>query len=134
MRALLLILAGALGVNGAAQAASVSFLGKAPIAYMTDEDKRLFQAAVAKALDDTADGDTVTWSNPATKAGGEIKLVRTEDADAMLCRIAQVHSRAGGRENRGVYRACKEADGPWRLAAVAGAPRNPESKPDEAAE
>ena len=129
--AILLILLYAAAV---AQAANVRFLGDAPIAYMTEEDKRLFREAVAKALDETADSQTVTWQNPKTKAGGEIKLVRTDDMHAMLCRIAQVHNRAAGRENRGVYRACKDAEGEWRLTAQGVSARKSKPKPEEAAQ
>jgi surface antigen len=103
---------------GSAHAANVHFLGNAPIAYMNDADIRLFREAAAQALDDTADGKTVTWRNPETQAFGEIKLLRTEVRDELFCRVAQVHNRAAGRENVGVYRACKDAGGDWRLAAA----------------
>ena len=117
MRAFVGVVVMALAASGAAQAANVNFLGDAPIAYMNEDDQRLFREAVAKALDKTSDGQTVSWSNPKTKAGGEIKLIRTDDMHGDLCRIAQVHNKAGGRENRGVYRACKNAKGEWRLRA-----------------
>ena len=113
----------------AAEAANLSFMGDAPVAYMTDEDIRLFQEAADKALDDTVDGDSVTWSNPKTDAGGEITLLRTDDSHAMLCRIVRVQNRAGGRENRGVYRACKDTDGAWRLAAAGVTATKPEQQP-----
>ena len=132
MRVWTLVFTLALAAMGSAEAANIRFLGDAPIAYMNEEDKRLFREAVGKALDATADGRTVAWSNPKTKASGEIKLIRTDDMHAMLCRIAQVHNRAGGRENRGVYRACKDADGQWRLQAQGVSARKP--KPDKAEE
>ena len=129
MRTLIMVAATVVATLGVAQAANVNFLGDAPIAYMNAADQRLFREAVFKALDKTPDGQTVTWSNPKTKAGGEIKLMRTDDMHAELCRIAQVHSKAGGRENRGVYRACKNAKGDWRLAAQGVAAQKPKAKP-----
>ena len=134
MRIWILLTALSLGALGAAQAANVNFLGEAPIAYMNDEDLRLFREAVGKALDDTADGQTVSWSNPKTSAGGEIKLIRTDDMHAELCRIAQVQNQAGGRENRGVYRACKDAKGDWRLVAQGVAAQKPRPQPKPKAE
>ena len=130
----LLFLGMILGAIGVAQAANVNFLGDAPIAYMNADDQRLFREAVTKALDKTADGQTVNWSNPKTKAGGEIKLIRTDDMHGDLCRIAQVHNKAGGRENRGVYRACKNAKGEWRLVAQGVAAQKRKAKSQQKSE
>ena len=129
MRVLSITAAIILTTVAAAEAANVNFLSDAPIAYMNEDDQRLFREAVFKALDDTADGQTVNWSNPKTKAGGEIKLIRTDDMHGDLCRIAQVHNKAGGRENRGVYRACKNAKGDWRLVAQGVAAQKAKAKP-----
>ncbi len=128
MRVWIVIVLATVSAGVSAQAADVRFVGETPLASKNEEDMRLFRRAVGKALNDTADGQTLTWEHPGTEASGEIKLIRTDDMHATLCRIVQVRNQANGRETRRVYRACKEANGNWRLVAQGTAAQKPRAR------
>lgn len=120
----------ALTLAPASFAVNETFLKEAPYAaYFTDEDRRITNATLDKALDEGRDGETRRWENPSTGASGEIKvLARLAPPDAN-CRAAQVTNRARGRVGKGTYVFCRNANGAWMLAPDKREPRSQKPKP-----
>jgi surface antigen len=99
-------------------AQNTSFLSKGPIAYLTEADDELLQAAFDEALDQKADGETVEWSNPDTGHGGSIKVLDTHEDYGTTCRTLRTATQAAGRSGGGDYRLCKAADDTWQFAPL----------------
>ena len=90
------------------------FLAKSPYAFMKDEDRAQFQAALAAALKGAADGETREWSNSSTRSGGKVTVLRTLDSDtAGHCREVRIANRAGGRSETNDMVLCQRQDGRW---------------------
>ena len=100
----------------AAPALAANLTGDAPLAHFKGKDQAMFDAALHTALDDGKPGTTVTWSNPETKAGGEVKAMKSFTRGESACRTVHVSNRAEGRTSSASYNFCKSAQGKWVLA------------------
>jgi len=98
-----------------AHAFNTQFMNNTPLSKMTTEDVTLFKAAVYAVLDEGADGSTRPWSNPKTRAGGEITAVRTFEERGESCRELEIANSAGGLTNRSLSTLCRVPGGNWRL-------------------
>ena len=99
-------------------AQNINFLNRGPIAHMDDTDKSILREAVADALNNHADGETVEWQNPGTGHGGTITLIDTHEDYGTTCRSVSSRSQAAGRSGGGNYRLCKATDGTWQFAPL----------------
>ena len=99
-----------------AMAANMNFMKDAPYSKFTEEDRRIFNDAVQDTLNKGADGKAHAWSNPATKAGGEIKPLKSFDSAGVACRNVSIANKAKGLSAKGEYKLCKDASGKWALA------------------
>ena len=97
-------------------AANIGFLKDAPYSKFTEEDRKIFDDAVQDTLNKGVDGEASAWSNPATRAGGEIKVLKTLDSAGVSCRKASIANKAKGLSHKGEYKLCKDASGKWKLA------------------
>jgi len=97
-------------------AANTNFAKDAPYSKFTAEDRKIFDEAVQDTLSKGADGEARAWSNPATKAGGEIKPLKTFERGSATCRSVSIANKAKGLSAKGEYRLCKDASGKWTLA------------------
>jgi surface antigen len=96
-----------------------------PYASFTDKDRAIFQKALDGALDKDADGKASAWSNPDTKARGEIKPVKSFQRAGSPCRTATITNHAKGRSATGPFTFCKEASGRWKVVPADPAPAKP---------
>lgn len=99
-----------------ATAQNIGFLSKGPIAYLNDDEMALLKETLRQALENGADGETVTWESPKTDHNGQIELLDTHDDYGTTCRTIRTHTFAGGREGGGIYRLCRADDDSWRFA------------------
>jgi surface antigen len=110
------LLAAALSMASLAMAQDMRFMSDNPFVYFTKEDHALFDEAMAEALDKNADGQARPWSNPNTRAGGQLKPVKSFERDGLKCRRVYIASKAKGRSASGEYNLCKQASGKWTMA------------------
>ena len=87
-----------------------------PAEKFTDEDARLFGEASRKALNEAPVGESVSWSNPATKSHGELKVLKEFTWKESPCRQLRVSNEAQGRKATNALDLCKVA-GKWRLVS-----------------
>ena len=99
-----------------ASAQNIEFLHRGPIAYMNDIDKEILSKTLQTALDETADGESLRWSNPDSGSEGTIEVLDTHEDYGTTCRTVRSHSKASGREGGGVYRLCRADDDSWQFA------------------
>jgi len=111
-------------LSSAATAQNIGFLSKGPIAYLNDDDKAILSETLNQALENAADGDSVTWENPKTGHNGRIEILDTHEDYDTTCRTLRTHTSAAGREGGGVYRLCLADDKSWQFA-----PRRRTNKP-----
>ena len=93
------------------------WLNFSPVSYFTDKDWEIAKETARNALDNTADGETVSWDNPDSKNRGSMTPVSTSNVDGKSCRAMKIenHSR-NGMSGSGVYDFCKDAENKWRIA------------------
>jgi len=100
---------------GTAAAQDMRFMSDTPYVHFTKDDKAMFRKAMMQALDTAKDGDTSTWSNPASGAGGEIKVLKSYEAKSQKCRTLAIANKAKARSNAGEYNFCVKS-GKWVLS------------------
>lgn len=88
-----------------------------PISEFSEEDLSLFGKAHSEALEDRADGDTVSWKNPDTGASGTITPLKTDRIDGRECRLLRIINSAGGRTGDSRFWYCKQPDGLWKIVS-----------------
>jgi hypothetical protein len=92
----------------------------APIARFTDHDMQLFKQTLNGVLDVGTVGEARTWSNPDTKARGEITAItaiKSFERDTVPCRRFAIKNWAKGRSALGQYNFCVQENGPWAAAS-----------------
>ena len=94
----------------------VPLLHNTPAERFTEDDMRMFAASVNKALGETADGQTVSWENPATKARGSIVVEQTGTRDGLICKNIRITNEARNRKATQVLTLCQEKSGEWTFA------------------
>ena len=95
----------------------IPVLKNTPAERFDEEDLRLFLEAGRKALSDTPDQQSVTWENPATKAGGELTVLKSYESKGRPCKSVRVRNHAEGRKNDVTLDACR-VDNRWRLVGT----------------
>jgi len=116
MRSIVLTLAMACASPALAQN-WVQLLKNTPAERFDKEDLRIFVATNDKALDETPDGQTLSWENPKTKHHGEITVLRSFESKGRSCKDLRVRNEADGRKGDNKLRWCK-VDGNWRLLSA----------------
>ena len=97
----------------------VPLLKNSPAERFDEDDLQMFIVNARKAVNETPDNQTVSWENPATKANGDITVLKTFQKDGRTCKRVRVRNEAGGRKATSVVDACK-FETRWRLI---GAPQ-----------
>jgi len=97
----------------------VPLLKNSPAERFEEDDLQMFITAARKAVNETADNQTVSWENPDTKAHGDITVLKSFEKDGKTCKRVRVRNEAGGRKASSVVDACK-VGARWRLI---GAPQ-----------
>lgn len=92
-----------------------SFLRNTPAESFTDEDWKIFKEALNGALNEAADGESRTWENPATGAGGEFTILKTVKSAKSDCREVKMTNHAGNRSRTSGQVFCVGDDGVWKL-------------------
>lgn len=103
----------------------VSILKNTPAERFKDDDLEMFIAASRKALNETPDGQTVSWDNPATKARGSITVDETRVRGGQTCKRVRVENQAGTRKGKQALDVCKGSDGRWALAPTPAPAKKP---------
>jgi surface antigen len=98
--------------------ASAASLGSAdmPFAHFTDKDREILIQNLDAVLEKGADGQARKWSNPDTKASGQITPIKSFERGGAPCRTLTVSNKAKGRSATGPYTFCKQPPGDWKLA------------------
>jgi surface antigen len=92
----------------------VGILKNTPAERFDEEDLRIFMDIGRKALNETPDGQSVTWENPKTRARGEITVLRSFESKGLPCKEVRLRNEAQGRKGDNKLNLCKKDD-KWRL-------------------
>lgn len=115
------LIAAAAGGNPAAIAASVvgGLLVGGLVGNLLDErDKRLQAEAAHRALETAPAGTSVAWKNPDTGHSGTVTPTKTYQAPGGgYCRDYQTTVEIDGKQERASGKACRQADGTWRVTS-----------------
>ena len=106
---------------GPALAAPAVMLNNALITQISKADKPAFHQAVAQALNDTADGQSVNWSStPKRKAApitAKITPLQTSTAGDRTCRLLEGDFARTSTTETWKFWFCKQPDGTWKASA-----------------
>jgi surface antigen len=92
------------------------WLRGAAITDFKDSDWALLQETARTVLNDKPDREQVNWSNPETGNRGSILALATFQHSGQKCRrVAMRNITHRGREDRGAYSLCQQADGTWQF-------------------
>lgn len=111
----LVVAAALLAGGGAAVAAGFGFLAETPMGKFNEDDLKLMNAAVDKALAASEVGAPVRWANDKTASSGEVTPQRAFESKGRACRELKVVNRHQRLEATGIYTMCRE-NGGWKLA------------------
>lgn len=101
-----------LAASSIATAAGLGFLAESPLARFNEDDLKLMNAAMEKALTATELGMRTSWVNDKTGSSGEVTPQRAFESRGRPCRELRVVNRHRALEASGVYTMCRE-DGRW---------------------
>ena len=106
-----------LAAGGAAQAAGFGFLSETPLGRFNENDIRLMNGAIEKALAAGEVGAPVSWTGDGTRSSGEVTVQRAFESRGQACRDLRVVNRHRQLESAGIYTLCREgAD--WRVVEI----------------
>jgi surface antigen len=83
--------------------------------YLDERDRQQAYSTANHALDNNADGQTASWSNPQNNTGGYTTPTETFQTSSGTCRTFQTGVSANGQEQSGTGTACRQPDGTWAL-------------------
>jgi surface antigen len=107
----IVLLAGA----GAAAAAGFGFLADSPIGKFNEDDLKLMNGAIDKALTASTPGVRTRWANEKSGSSGEVTPQRAFERNGRACRDVKIVNRHKTLEASGIYTMCRD-DGQWKLA------------------
>jgi len=84
-------------------------------AYLDERDRQQAYSTANYALNNNADGQMATWSNPDKGTGGYTKPTETYQTANGTCRTYQTGVTANGQSQTGTGQACRQPDGTWKL-------------------
>lgn len=90
-----------------------AFLGGKIGQYMDRQDKMEMQ----RALETAPVGESVNWKNPDNGNQYSVKPVRTYYVHEQPCREYITHATIGGKKEQIYGKACRQADGSWKVAS-----------------
>ena len=90
-----------------------AYLGGRIGQYMDRQDKMEMQ----RALETAPVGQAVNWKNPDNGNQYSVKPTRTYYANEQPCREYITHATIGGKKEQIYGKACREADGSWKVAS-----------------
>ena len=99
-----------------ASAQNLLFMKDSPFAQFTEEDHGIFNETLNDTLSRAAQGETRKWSNPKTRASGEMTPLKSFDRDGRSCRTLSIKNKAKGLTGAAKYNFCKQDTGQWALA------------------
>ena len=92
----------------------VSLLKNTAAERFDEEDLRLFMENARKALAEGADGQTLSWDNPKTRARGDVTVQPRFEWKSHPCKAVHVRNEAQGRKGASDWNLC-QVDGKWRV-------------------
>lgn len=96
-------------------ASGLNWLDDSAIRYFTDDDMELMISTMRISLNNSDDGVTLDWKNPATGSSGSVTPVATAIKNDMICRKTKFINNAEGREGNSTFVFCKYPDNKWKI-------------------
>lgn len=101
-----------------ASAFFTEFLDRSPMAFFTDKDREMLNAASKDALNGP-DGETTGWKNSETGHGGSVTPLSSYERDGRPCRAVKYHNEAEGYTSDGIFEMCDTGEegpmGGWKF-------------------
>lgn len=103
-------------------APATTFLNNSIISKIPKQDRASFRAAVGQALNDSADGQTTTWTSTSNKRRAPVEVAltpkqTTQTQKADRCRLLDARfAQSGGKEDWSFW-FCRQADGSWKASS-----------------
>lgn len=91
------------------------YLGSEIGSSLDKADRAHARRTAAVALENNNVGQTSSWSNPDTGHSGSVTPTRTDYRTGGRCRNYRTTITVDGRTERAIGRACRQADGTWRI-------------------
>jgi len=110
-------------VSAPAQAYFDNYLSGTIIGKLNKDEAASFAKSIGKALNDTADGQSITWEFPANgkrlPVDGTLTPVTSKTDQGQSCRRLKTDLKRGTAEEHWSGWFCKQKDGQWKSRQVA---------------
>jgi surface antigen len=103
-----------LGAQGA-WAFNLRWLKDTPAEAFTEQDWQLLQDTVLKALNESATGERLSWSNSASGNSGSVTNMGPADREGRSCIRLGIYNRTESASGSSVARFCRQDDGSWKM-------------------
>jgi surface antigen len=91
------------------------FLDRLAATDLVPADWELLRQNIQMALYELEDGETVTWTEPASEHSGSVRVLGTAGDATQTCRRLRVSIDVDAGSDDGVFQLCRKADGFWVL-------------------
>lgn len=100
------------------QAMNLHWLENTPAQAFTEQDWQLLQDTVLKALNESARGDRLTWSNSASGNSGSVTNMGPADQGGRTCIRLGIYNKTQHLSGSSVARFCMQGDGSWKMEGM----------------
>ena len=111
---LVLVFAG-IAVPLTVHASNMRFLEFSPSAFFTEKDWELIRTAAKDLLDNTKDGESMSWKNEESGYNGKLTVLNTYADFGTTCRRLSVFSDAIEVSATRLVNMCKNKEGLWKI-------------------
>jgi surface antigen len=94
-------------------ASGLRWLNYSAVRYFTDQDWNMLTESGRKALNDSKDGQSVSWKNATSGNHGSLTPLSTSKQRGTTCRKLKISNHARGMSGSSTYTFCKNAAGKW---------------------
>jgi len=92
-------------------AMNLNFLYEAaPIADFNEQDIKLMENAIEKALNEKRDGEKLAWKNDESSHSGLVNPLSTYSESEIICRTVRIVNKSSKRIAQNNFKFCKEGD------------------------
>jgi surface antigen len=108
-------LTGLILLTPSAQAFNLRWLDNTPASAFTEQDWKLLEQTVSQALNQSKQGDRLTWENPATGNSGSVSNMGPVERGGRTCIRLGIYNKTARLSGSSVASFCPQQDGGWKM-------------------
>jgi len=111
----ILLLSSLILLSSYSQASNLNFLKNSPIAHFNQQDTKLMEDNLFKALNTLSDGEKSAWKNNKTGNSGLANPLKTYKQNTATCRTLRIINRSKKNISESEFDFCQDKNKKWTL-------------------